>query len=205
MCCPFWHLPGLRIFCPLFGLSPALVYALKTCAVLACLILVWPGIRHEITPVLDVNAVLVGMAAFGVWVGLEGLYPMVGTPAGFNPWEAGAAREMVPVLMAVRLAGACLVVPVIEEVFWRSFALKFLIDANISRVPLGTFTWFSFVGVSTAFGMEHHRWLPGIITGVLYAMLVYQRKNLFSPILAHAVTNLLLGIYVIVNQAWFFW
>lgn len=202
---PFLVFAGFTYLVPLLGLHRALVYPAKTFGVLICLALFWPRIRHEITPVLDLNAVWVGMVAFILWIGLEGRYPLIGTPAGFDPHQAGLSQGMTLGLTAVRLAGAALVVPVMEELFWRSFALRFLVDSRFSRVPLGTFTWFSFAGVCVAFGLEHHRWLPGIITGALYALLLYQKKNLFSPILAHGVTNLLLGIYVIANQAWQFW
>jgi hypothetical protein len=89
-----------------------------------------------------------------------------------------------------------------EELFWRSFALRFVIDSKIRSVQLGTFTWFSFILVSLAFGFEHHRWLPGILAGMAYAALLYRTRNLFSPILAHAVTNFLLSIYVFGTAQW---
>lgn len=188
----------------MFDLPQALVYPIKTIAVLALLIIFWPRIKGEIRPFMDMNAILAGIAAFILWIGLEGRYPMIGTPQGFNPHDH-AQEAWGWVLAGIRLTGAALVVPVMEELFWRSFALRFLINSAFTRIPLGTFSWFSFVFVSVAFGLEHHRWLPGILTGLLYALMLYQKKNLFSPILAHGVTNLLLGIYVLANQAWIFW
>jgi len=202
---PFMVFAGLTYAFPVLGLPPGTGYLVKTLAVLICLVVFWPKIRCEIRPFLDLNAVLAGIAAFILWVGLEGSYPLIGTPEGFNPWQAGSDTRWAWGITGVRLAGAVLVVPVLEELFWRSFALRFLMDKAFTRVPLGTFSWFSFIGVSIAFGMEHHRWLPGILTGMLYALVLYQKKNLFSPILAHGITNLLLGIYVVVNRAWGFW
>ena len=202
---PFMVYAGVTYLRPALGLSPGPAYLLKILAVLISLLVFWPQVRHEIRPSLDLNAVLAGITAFILWVGLEGAYPLMGEPEGFNPWQAGSDTRWAWEIAGVRLAGAALVVPVMEELFWRSFALRFLMDKDFSRVPLGAFSWFSFIGVSLAFGMEHHRWLPGILTGMLYAMVLYQKKNLFSPILAHAVTNLLLGIYVLVNGAWVFW
>ena len=202
---PFLVFAGFTYAVPLLGLSPPLIYPVKTLAVFACLVLIWPKIKGEIVPFLDLNAVLAGMAAFILWIALEDRYPLLGSPEGLNPYDCGYGSNGTWGLIGARLAGAVLVVPVMEELFWRSFALRFLMDKRFARVPLGTFSWFSFIGVSLAFGFEHHRWLPGIFAGMLYALVLYQKKNLFSPILAHSVTNLLLGIYVVINRAWDFW
>ena len=201
---PFLVFAGFTYLVPLFNMSRFLVYPAKILSVLVLLFYFWPRIKEEIRPFWDMNAIMVGIAVFIIWIGLEGQYPQIGSPAGFNPYESGQGVYVI-LSMGFRLFGAALVVPVIEELFWRSFALRFLIDNNIRRIPLGSFSWFSFIFVSIAFGLEHHRWLPGIFAGMLYALLLYQRKNLFSPILAHGVTNLLLGIYVIVNQDWGYW
>ena len=55
------------------------------------------------------------------------------------------------------------------------------------------------------FGLEHHRVIVGIIAGVIYNVLLIRQKKLMGPILAHSVTNLGLGIYVLSTQAWMFW
>ncbi|MCP3954146.1 MAG: CAAX prenyl protease-related protein, partial [Desulfobacterales bacterium] len=96
-------------------------------------------------------------------------------------------------------------VAVIEELFWRTFALIFLINKNFIKIKLGTFFLFSFVFVSISLVFERYRWLPGIIAGFVYALCYYRTKNLFSPILSHAVTNILLGVYVLWSGQWSFW
>jgi hypothetical protein len=92
-----------------------------------------------------------------------------------------------------------------EELFWRSFLLRYAITSDFKSIPLGQFSWFSFIAISLLFGLEHHRWLVGIVAGMVYAGLLYRRKNLFDPIVSHAITNLLLGIYVVVTGKWSFW
>ena len=201
---PFFVFAGFTYLVPVFNLSKALVYPAKTLSVMALLFFYWPRFKHEIKVTLDLNAVMAGIAVCIVWIGFENFYPKIGPESGFNPYEL-AQGPQVYLLMASRLFGAVLIVPVMEELFWRSFALRFLIDTNFTRYSLGTFTWFSYIFVSLAFGMEHQRWLPGIFAGLIYALLLYQKKNLFSPILAHGVTNFFLGIYVIVNNEWGFW
>jgi CAAX prenyl protease-like protein len=72
-------------------------------------------------------------------------------------------------------------------------------------VHMGAFTWFSFLGVAILFGLEHHRVIVGIITGLLYGLLLIHQKKLKGVILAHGVTNLGLGIYVLATGNWMFW
>ena len=184
-------------------LGPEVIYPLKTALVGACLLIFMPRWKHEIRFTLDLPAILAGIAVFAVWVGLESIAPQLGETTSFNPHEL--SPDWTTGLSSIRLLGAVLVVPVMEELFWRSFALRFLIDTSFKRIPLGAFTWFSFILVAIAFGLEHNRWIPGIIAGLVYAALLLRTKNLFSPIQSHAVTNLLLGIYVLHTGHWQYW
>ena len=111
----------------------------------------------------------------------------------------------VYLLIFFRLLGAVIVVPIFEELFWRSFALRWLINEDFKSVAIGTFSWFSASAVILAFGFEHHRWLAGIFAGILYHALLYYKKDLSACVIAHAVTNFLLGLYVLLTQQWSFW
>jgi len=148
-------------------------------------------------------APLVGIIAFVVWVVPDGWYPKIGSSA-FNPYIFG--NDWIAfVLIVFRLIGAVIVVPIMEELFWRSFALRWLIREDFTTVPIGAFTWFSGMAVVLGFGFEHHEWLVGLLVGILYNGLLYSKKNLSDCIIAHAVTNLLLGIYVLATHTWTFW
>jgi len=197
----------LLAFCiylgPLLAISKAALYPLQTIVIAASLIYYWKVYRQEIRFALDWTAMITGVFVFFIWVLPEGLYPQIGH-SEFNPYDL-AEGEKVFLLIAFRLFGAAIVIPLVEELFWRSFALRFLVKTEFKEVPLGYFNWFSFGMVSLSFGFAHHRWLPGIIAGVVYAAVLYRSKNLFSPILAHAVTNFLLGVYVIATGKWYFW
>ncbi|MGM0682289.1 MAG: CAAX prenyl protease-related protein [Thermodesulfobacteriota bacterium] len=198
---PFFIFALLTLLGPPLELSPLLVYPLKTVLTGGALLFFRKTLRKEITFRMDWPAVGAGILVFLIWIIPEGHYPQLGGPAAsFNP--AGGAFLLY---LVFHLLGSSLVVPVMEEVFWRSFALRFLIDNKFTAVPLGKFTWFSFILVSIAFGFEHHRWLPGIMAGLAYALVLYRTKNLFSPILAHGVTNFLLAVYVITTGSWHFW
>jgi hypothetical protein len=201
---PFLLFALLTYGLPWTPLPESLWYPLKTIAVAGALLFFWPAYTEEVRFILDWPAVLGGLLVFLLWIGLEGHAPLIGTPSEYKPRELASGSSALA-LIAFRLSGAVLVVPLMEEVFWRSFALRFLLGTHYKSIPLGTFSWFSFIVVSIAFGFEHYRWLPGILAGFVYALLLYRSKNLFSPILSHAVTNAMLGGYVLLTGSWTYW
>lgn len=187
----------------LFGISQVLLYPIKMFVVAASLSCYWNAYKQEIKFSLSWVGVIAGVLVFLIWVLPEGLYPQIGQ-SSFNPY-AYAKRPVAYSLIVCRLGGATLIVPLMEELFWRSFALRLSINPDFKSVPLGEFSWFSFIFVSVVFGFEHHRWLVGIVAGMIYTALLYRSKNLFVPILSHGVTNLLLGLYVVSTYQWSFW
>ena len=200
---PFFVFALITYAGPVLNLTAGVRYTLKTVLTGAAIYYFRDSYRLEIQLKFSLMAVLSGVLVFFVWILPDGLYPHIGH-SEFNPYDQTSGAG-VYYSMAIRLAGASLVVPIMEELFWRSFALRFLIQSDFKTVPLGTFSWLSFIAVSLAFGFEHHRWLVGIVAGMIYAWTLYRSKNLFEPILAHAVTNLLLGIYVIQSGSGSFW
>lgn len=151
------------------------------------------------------SAVIAGLFVLAIWILPGKIFPQYGTDEVFNPFSFNIPQFAVYALIAVRLIGAAIVVPVMEELFWRSFLLRYLVNPDFKKVSLGTFSWFSFVAVVVLFGIEHHRLLQGIIAGIVYTALVVYQKSLRGAIFAHGVTNLGLGVYVIITQSWEFW
>jgi len=178
---------------------------------------------------LSWEAILAGVAVFGLWVGLDGLYPspdqllnyicpllkkvgleswcpkpsqtaMWNPPATFGPGSA-----LTWVFVVVRLAGSSVVVPPLEEVFFRSFLYRYLAKPDFQNAPLGKFMLWPFLVTSVLFGFEHHEWLAGIICGLIYQGLVCWKKRLGDAITAHALTNFMLGLWVVWKGAWHFW
>jgi CAAX prenyl protease-like protein len=152
---------------------------------------------------LDGTSVLIGVGIYLLWVGLEGLYPVFSsTDVHYDPAIFGTAAFGLLILM--RFAGSVLVAPLIEELFCRSFLMRYAIDARWQDVPIGMYTLGSFAIVTLFFGFSHFRWLPGILTAVLLNLLLYKTKNLSSCVVAHATANLLLLVYVVYMGEWGF-
>ena len=187
---------------PSEGFIPWL-YPLKTLVVGGAILFVAPGFP-PLTPRSTPLAVGAGIAVFVLWVLPEGLYPILGTPAGVNPFDhLSGARAWT--WIGFRLLGASVVVAVMEEVFWRGFILRWIIRQDFRKVAIGAFTWPSFLVTSALFAVEHDRWLVGLVAGVAYNLLLYRTKSLYACIVAHGVTNLALGLYVLYTQQWSFW
>ncbi len=146
-----------------------------------------------------------GLLVLVIWIAPEQYFYKLGDGAGFNPYILANSQAGAIGLLAIRLIGASVVVPIMEELFWRSFLMRYLVTHDFRAVPVGTFTWLSFLAVAILFGLEHDRILVGIIAGLLYGLLLIRQKNLKGVIVAHGVTNLGLGIYVVSTGNWTFW
>jgi CAAX prenyl protease-like protein len=91
---------------------------------------------------------------------------------------------------AARLTGLVLLVPLIEELFWRSFLIRWLIDPDFRRVTIGRVTLMSAGVTSVLFALAHPEWLPALLTGALWAWLLHQTKSLGACVISHVVANL---------------
>jgi len=144
-----------------------------------------------------------GVLVYFFWVRMDWPWAILGTPRGYDPFRYGP--ELGYGLAAMRLLGAVTVVPVMEELFWRSFLIRYIVQPDFQKVPLGTFTWPSFFATVILFGLEHHLWLAGMMAGLVYTLVLYRTQRLWPCILAHGVTNLCLGIHVLATAEWKWW
>ena len=91
-------------------------------------------------------------------------------------------------LIALRLVGSAFVISVAEELFFRRWLIGF-----------AGFGW-----MVALFAIEHDRWLVGAVAGAVYGWL-FLRRGLGAAIVAHATTNLVLGLWVLRTSQWQFW
>lgn len=93
-----------------------------------------------------------------------------------------------------------------EEYFWRDFLWRMVIAPNDFKLAkIGEWDWKAFAIVTLAFASVHIQWMTAIVWGAMIAALLVRTKSLGPCIIAHAVTNLLLGIYVLCTHDWAFW
>ena len=195
----FWLIAPYAAWMALMTVLPATVggYAVRTVVVAVLLAVGWcldgprsfslrngKGLRGPLT-----TGLLVGLAVFVMWI----------LPEQFDwAWyrrfcilgEGGtqAVAEASTAMILVRLIGSAFVISVAEELFFRKWL-----------IPFAGFWWM--VGL---FAIEHDRWLVGTFCGMIYGWL-YLRKGLLSVVVAHATTNLVLGLWVLKTGQWQFW
>jgi uncharacterized protein len=208
---PFLAFVGIMAIERSAGLSPQWSYPIRYLAVLA--LIVWLA-RRLIAwrPSRPLLSILLGVAVFCVWVAPDVLFHYRGHWL-FENALTGKAASSAPLelksnlaFIVVRFLGATLLVPVVEELFWRAWLMRWLIDNDFRRVALGTFAPASFWIVAALFASEHGSyWEVGLIAGVLYNWWMVRTRNLADCILAHAVTNGILSAYVLLADQWQYW
>ena len=157
-------------------------------------------------PARPVFTVGIGILVLVLWVAPQQWFRAAPRLEGFEPafFGGGAAYAVNLVFRFVRMT---IVVPLLEEIFWRGFLLRYLIQPDFTRVPIGTFSWLSFALVTAGFCFEHAMpdWPAAVLAGMLYNAVAYRTRSLSACVLAHAVTNFLLGLYVLRTGQWGFW
>lgn len=152
-------------------------------------------------------AVAIAFLVFLVWISPQAFFGFSPRVQGFDPTVFADQPVLYWSTIALRFLRLVVVVPVIEEIFWRGFLLRYLIAEDFDRVPFGSFSWLSFAAVTVLFAFSHSQadWMAGLITGVLFNLVAYRTKSLSSCILTHGVTNLLLGLWIMKTEQWGFW
>lgn len=148
-------------------------------------------------------AVGLGVAVFAVWMALEPA-PLPGSD-GLEAGLSRLPRSLALLWLAARLFGSVVTVPIAEELAFRGYLTRRLIDADFTNVAPGRFTWLSFFVSSFLFGGLHGRWLAGTLAGAIYAIALYRKGELSEAVLAHATTNALIAAYVLSTGAWSLW
>jgi len=204
------------------------LYLLKSLLGVGLIAWMWPVVR-EMRWNFSWEAVVAGIAVFVLWIGLEPFYPdldelksnewvkKIWPGSVADPVVAAIAPQWNPLnhfsatpflgwfFVVVRIVGMSLVVPPLEEVFYRSFLYRYIKHPDFEKIPLGNFSPAAFVVSCLIFGIAHNEWLAGIICAAIYQGLVIRKKRLGDAITAHLITNLLLGCYVVWKGAYKFW
>jgi uncharacterized protein len=198
-----------------------LVYTAKIAAVIAALVVVWPVYRKfpfGITPL----GILVGLVGGVLWIVLchvdweERLLPAIGLGSflgegarvGYNPLEAlSDTPAWMYAFLAIRFVGLALLVPIIEEFFLRGFLMRFVSATDWEKVPFGAASTMALI-VGTIFPLLTHPLSEAFAVIVWFSLvtwLMLRTRNIWDCVIAHAITNLMLGIYVVSTGDWHLW
>src|SRR5580658_5626750 len=145
------------------------------------------------------EAIVVGIAIFAIWVGLDPYYPkFFKSGSTGNPAVTFGPNSALPMFFnLVHILGMTLIVPPLEEVFYRSFVYRYIASPNFLAVLMNRFIPLSFIVTIALFGFSHAEWLPGLLCGAAFQWLVIRKNRLGDAMTAHAITNFLLGIYIV--------
>jgi CAAX prenyl protease-like protein len=184
----------------------------RSLSVLAVLLAVSRGVI-ALRPSRWLSSTLMGVAVFVVWVAPDLLFPGYREHWLFRNAFLGAAANGAPdavrgnpVFLLFRAAGSALLVPVVEELFWRAWLMRRLIAHDFEKVPLGAYSAQSFWLTALLFASEHGAyWDVGLAAGIAYNWWMVRTRSLADCVLAHAVTNGCLAVYVLAAGQWHFW
>lgn len=182
------------------------IYPLQTVICAALLWRYWR--RYAFNGIKNLSfTVSVGIVVFALWVAPQVWLGRAPRLDGFDPNVFADTPPLYWTNLTFRFLRLVVIVPLVEELFWRGFLLRYLIAAPVDKIPFGRFSWLSFSIVSVGFMLEHQPadYAAALITGALYNWVACRTKSQGSCVLAHAVTNLLLGIYVMHSGQWGFW
>jgi CAAX prenyl protease-like protein len=181
-----------------------LLYLFKTILVAAVLVFYWKSLP-TLVPSASVLSIGVGIVGVILWIGLDPYLVHYDKPLiGRNPFQL-YSTTYAWWLFGFRLAGITLCVPIMEELFWRGFLMRWLIKDDFTSVPMGTYQPFSFWVTTAFFAVVHGpEWPLAVVVGLLYGFGFIRTKRLGDIMLAHGVTNFCLALYCLVTNDWHF-
>lgn len=183
------------------------LYVLQISLVLGLILYFWRDyaeLRVKLPLSQGVLAVAVGIFVFVLWINLNAPWMMLKPKAAALDWRA-AGGTLDWILIGVRWCGAALVVPVMEELFWRSFLMRWVDNPDFMQAKPGNTSLKAFLIIAVLFASEHSLLLAGFVAGLAYNFLYRRSENLWSPILSHAITNGVLGFWVLQTAHWSYW
>jgi len=159
-----------------------------------------------------IPSVALGLAVFALWVAPDLLIPGWRSHAIFQNAIVGKLKtsippqELTPLMLVLRVIRASLLVPILEELFWRGWLPRWIQDTRFTRVPLGQYTPLAFWATALLFAAEHGPfWDVGLLCGIIYNWWMKRTRSLGDLVLVHATTNFALSMFIIASERWTFW
>ena len=194
-------------------LYPIQVIVVSTVVLLVSRPLVSDPAAGPVRPVRPFGSFAIGLLVFAVWIGPDQVWPAYRHHWLFENSLTGVAQSSLPaglrsdpLFLAFRVFGTAILVPIIEELFWRGFLMRYLIDSDFLKIPLGTYAPLSFFLTALLFATEHGPfWEVGLAAGLIYNWWMVRTRSLTDCMIAHGVTNAALAVFVTVGGHWDYW
>jgi CAAX prenyl protease-like protein len=194
------------------ALPPSIDYPVRV-VVLSVILFVFSRHVIDLRSTRLLESVILGVAVFVIWIGPDLLFPGYRQHWLFQNAILGRMGAPVPeqvltapVVLWTRIVRAVVLVPIIEELFWRAWLMRWLISPRFQEIKLGAYTPTAFWITAILFASEHGPyWDVGLITGVIYNWWMMRTRSLGDCILVHAVTNACLCGYVVATKHWEYW
>lgn len=182
------------------------VYPLQTALCAGALVFYWKQYDFAKRGGL-LAAMLAGAVVLGVWIAPQEVLGLPVRTNGFDPTIFGEDTTLYWMTVAGRFARLAVIVPLVEEIFWRGFLMRFLVREDFDKARIGEFQWKAFLLVAVFFMLVHSMadWPTAFLCGLAYNFVAVKTGSLSACVLAHALTNLGLGIYIMATRQWGFW
>ena len=208
---PFLAFVGVMAVERMTPIPPQWLYPIRF-LIVATLILTVSRPYLSLRPSAPAASIAIGIAVFAIWVGPDVLFGYRHHWLFENFITGSASSSIAPELkhnlafILMRTTGSAVLVPILEELFWRGWMMRWLVEKDFLNVPLGEYVPTAFWIVALLFASEHGPyWEVGLAAGIIYNWWLIRTKNLADCILAHSVTNAVLSVYVLTTDQWQYW
>jgi CAAX prenyl protease-like protein len=182
------------------------VYPLQTVLCAAAMVFYWRQYDFAKRGGLLV-ATLAGAVVLGIWIAPQAVLGFPAREDGFDPAVFGEGTALYWMTVVARFARLVVIVPLLEEIFWRGFLMRFLVREDFDKARIGEFQWKAFLLVAVFFMLVHSMadWPAAFLCGLAYNFVAVKTRSLSACVVAHALTNLGLGAYIMATRQWGFW
>lgn len=198
---------------PFLGLSQPLESILRVGSLVLVLLTVSRRVVFSLRVKHWVPSILLGLTVGVLWVLPDLLFDGYRSHWLFQNSITGGVIVSIPpgdlgdpLVLTLRIVRAALLVPILEEIFWRGYLPRWIVDNDWARVPMGTYNKLAFIGTALLFASEHGPfWDVGLLCGVVYNWYMWKTKSLGDLVLVHVMSNAALTAMVLITNRYSFW
>lgn len=148
---------------------------------------------------ISLGSVAAGGVVGVAWILTDG---KVGQPHTLGAWLADIGPMLAVGWLLVRGVGSIVLVPIAEELAFRGYLYRRLIDRDFTKVAETQFSWLALIVSSALFGLLHDRWMAAALSGVVFALVMVRSGTLRDAVASHATANATIFLWAILCQQW---